>query len=200
SEVWTNTTNPQRTPRFVNVRSEEEGMIVAPQGLNEYEVVEENNQQTIAITLLRAVGEMGDWGYFPTPEAQCLDTYTFSYYLSFHGADDVTEMYEEAIHSPVPFTTTQASIQEGPLKTTDQFIDFTSDSGAITALKRNKETDNLITRFYNFRDADSDFEFKLDQYKPSHSNILEEKLEETTKDGTIKPFEIKTYIWEKLED
>lgn len=200
SDVWTNPTNPQRTHHFVNVRSENEGMILAPQGLNEYEIVEENNQQTIAITLLRAVGEMGDWGYFPTPEAQCLDTYTFDYYLSFHGEDDVKEMYEEAIHSPVPFTTTQASLQEGSLKATDQFMDFTSDSAAITALKRNKGTDDLITRFYNFMDEESDFEFKLDQYRPNHSNILEEKLEATTKDGTINPFEIKTYIWEKLED
>lgn len=200
SDVWTNPTNPQRTHHFVNVRSEEAGMVIAPQGLNEYEIVEENNQQTIAITLLRAVGEMGDWGYFPTPEAQCLDTYTFDYYLSFHGEDDVNEMYEEAIHSPVPFITRQTSLQEGTLKATDQFMDFTSDSVAITALKRNKGTDDLITRFYNFMDEESDFEFKLDQYRPNHSNILEEKLEEATKNGTINPFEIKTYIWEKLED
>lgn len=200
SEVWTNPENAQRTHRFVNVRDEDKGVIVAPQGLNEYEVVEQDDQQTIAITLLRAVGEMGDWGYFPTPEAQCLDTYTFEYYLSFHGEDDVEEMYEEAIHSPIPFTTTQAPMQEGTLKATDQFMDFESETAAVTALNRNKDTNDIVTRFYNYSTEDSDFKFTLDQHVPVESNILEDKLEQVKEEGTIKPFEIKTYIWEKLED
>ncbi len=32
----------------------------------------ETGDDTIAVTILRASGELGDWGYFSTPEAQCL--------------------------------------------------------------------------------------------------------------------------------
>ena len=42
------------------------GLAVANIGLYEYETV----SNTIAVTLLRAVGEMGDWGVFPTELSQ----------------------------------------------------------------------------------------------------------------------------------
>ena len=40
-------------------------MTVANKGLHEYEIL---GDDTIAVTILRASGELGDWGYFPTPE------------------------------------------------------------------------------------------------------------------------------------
>lgn len=173
SDVWTNPTNAQRTHRFVNVRSEDQGMILAPQGLAEYEIVAENNQQTIALTLLRAVGEMGDWGYFPTPEAQCLDTYTFEYYLSFHGENDIKDMYKEAIYSPIPFSTKQATLHDGKLKDTGQFLDVTGENIIVTALKRNRKTDAPVTRFYNFTEQESTFNLIMPNYKAHISTILE---------------------------
>lgn len=199
SEFWTNPTNPQRTHRFVNIRDDNAGIILAPQGLNEYEIVEQNNQQTIALTLLRAVGEMGDWGYFASPEGQCLDTYTFDYKLSFHGEDDIEEMYTDAIYSPVPFTTKQTSIHNGQLKSKNQYLSVEGTSIAVTALKRNRESDAPVTRFYNFMNKHSTFELDLLNYRAVNSNILEEKLDGNISDE-IKPFEIKTLIWEKKED
>lgn len=38
----------------------ENGVTIGNYGLNEYEILPDTN--TIAITLLRSVGEMGDWG------------------------------------------------------------------------------------------------------------------------------------------
>lgn len=196
SAVWTNPSNPQRTHRFINVRDASHGMVLAPQGLPEYEVIAENDQQTIGLTLLRAVGELGDWGYFATPEAQCLDTYEFGYQLSFHGAVDVAEAYKEAIYSPVPFTVKQTTVHEGDWAAEGQFLQVDGETIALTALKRKKETDELITRFYNFADKPATYKLKVDAYEAYASNILEEKFAKAG-EAEAKPFEIKTHVWEK---
>ena len=82
SKSWENPTNPQHQQAFVNIHDEEYGVTVGNFGLNEYEVTEDGQ---IAVTLLRSVGELGDWGYFPTPEAQCLGEHRFNYSIELHG-------------------------------------------------------------------------------------------------------------------
>lgn len=56
------------------------GILVANRGLYEYEILPDQ-ENAIALTLLRSVAEMGDWGYFPTPQAQMQGTYTMEYAL-----------------------------------------------------------------------------------------------------------------------
>ncbi|MBG4115652.1 alpha-mannosidase, partial [Pseudomonas aeruginosa] len=79
SDTWENPTNPQHQQAFVNVHDQNKGVTIFNEGLNEYEVLADG---TIAVTLIRCVGELGDWGYFATPEAQCQGEYTFKYGLS----------------------------------------------------------------------------------------------------------------------
>ena len=69
---WENPENPQHQQAFVSLYDDVKGVTVANKGLHEYEIL---GDDTIAVTLLRASGELGDWGYFPTPEAQCLRDY-----------------------------------------------------------------------------------------------------------------------------
>lgn len=198
SEAWTNPENPQRTHRFVQVRNNKQGVIIAPEGLNEYEIIEENEQQTMAITLFRAMGELGDWGYFPTPGAQCLNyDFTFNYSVSFHGAKD-KEAIKNAIYRPVNFSVVQTEKRSGSLPSSKQFLHVEGDHIALTALKRNKENDEPITRFYNFKDRSSLFSLKIDGYQPFTSTILEEQEDEQIAD-TAKPFEIITHKWKRKE-
>lgn len=197
SDAWTNPENAQRMHRFVNVRDDEKGLLIAPQGLNEYEVIQQEDQsQTLAITLFRAIGEMGDWGYFPTPEAQCLDTYTFDYSLRLHGQEDVAEAYKEAIHHAVPFVTAQAKVQNGELPNEGQFLAVEGDTIGFTALKRNRRTDKVVSRFYNFSTQESSFSLELKDkaLQPIRANILEEASNEETA-FVAKPHEIMTHIW-----
>lgn len=49
------------------MEDEKGGLLAANFGLYEYEILPEKDN-AIAITLLRAVGEMGDWRLFPRPE------------------------------------------------------------------------------------------------------------------------------------
>lgn len=197
SSAWTNPTNPQRTHRFVNVRSTDHGMVLAPFGLHEYEILAENNQQTIALTLLRSVGELGDWGYFPTPEAQCLDTYSFNFSLLFHGKNDVEATYKEAIHLSVPFTTSQTTLHEGTLPAAKQFLEVTGPHLAVTALKRKEGTNEPVTRFYNFTEQETTAELSMPDYVAQKSTILEEDITAEKQNNTIKPFEIVTHLWKK---
>ena len=78
---WINPDNSQRMNTFCVVgKDEEEGLLVATKGLYEYEVYRDG-KNTMGITLLRAIGEMGDWFYFPTPAAQMQGEYEYSYCL-----------------------------------------------------------------------------------------------------------------------
>lgn len=76
---WENPDNSQRMNSFCAVgKDEKEGLLIATKGLYEYEVYRDG-KNTTGITLLRAVGEMGDWFYFPTPAAQMQGEYEYSY-------------------------------------------------------------------------------------------------------------------------
>ena len=201
SAAWTNPTNPQRLRHFVNVRDEKVGVVVAPEGLHEYEIIAENNQQTIAITLMRAVGELGDWGYFPTPEAQCLNRYQFSYRLSFHGSSEasIQSAYRTAIASAVPFTTTQATLHAGRLPKQQQYLAVEGEAIVVTALKRNSDNNLPVTRFYNFTSDSAPYALNISGYQAFESNILEERLstQSVTASTTAQAFEIVTHIWDK---
>ena len=69
---WTNPSRCQRMQYFVAAQDGTDGLAVLNRGAYEYEVLSKRRQ--MAVTLLRCVGEMGDWGVFLTPGAQCLGT------------------------------------------------------------------------------------------------------------------------------
>ena len=73
-ENWINPSRCQRTQFFTAAEDEEGGLAVINRGSYEYEILPERKQ--IAVTLLRSVGELGDWGVFPTPDAQCIGPVT----------------------------------------------------------------------------------------------------------------------------
>ena len=61
---WENPSNTQHQQAFVDVCEAGAGLTVANFGLNKYEVLRDG-RNTIAVTLLRSVGELGDWGLLP---------------------------------------------------------------------------------------------------------------------------------------
>src|SRR5699024_2235788 len=102
SDEWTNPDHSQHQQDFVTVYDQSEGIVIANKGLNEYEVLRDS-RQTIAVTLVRSVREMGDWGYFPTPEAQCLGEQTASFRMyPFQGEEAKFEAYRDAYQYQLP--------------------------------------------------------------------------------------------------
>lgn len=193
SKSWENPTNPQHQQAFVNIHDEEYGVTVGNFGLNEYEVTEDGQ---IAVTLLRSMGELGDWGYFPTPEAQCLGEHRFNYSIELHGPEEKFSTYLHAYAAQIPFSTQQIKHHEGTLISKQQYLTIKSETFAITALKRSKFSDKVVVRGFNM----SSHLEKLEITKDNGKTVILNLLEEPTKQAVvpiIQPYEIRTIGFEE---
>ncbi|EGP5272971.1 alpha-mannosidase [Enterococcus faecium] len=193
SKSWENPTNPQHQQAFVNIHDEEYGVTVGNFGLNEYEVTEDGQ---IAVTLLRSVGELGDWGYFPTPEAQCVGEHRFNYSIELHGPEEKFSTYLHAYAAQIPFSTQQIKHHEGTLISKQQYLTIKSETFAITALKRSKFSDKVVVRGFNM----SSHLEKLEITKDNGKTVILNLLEEPTKQAVvpiIQPYEIRTIGFEE---
>ncbi|MCT0455107.1 alpha-mannosidase [Lactococcus cremoris] len=189
-ETWENPTNPQHQQAFVNLHNEEYGLTIGNFGLNEYEVTDSAN---IALTLLRGVGELGDWGYFPTPEAQTLGQHTFNYSLEFHGQPcERYETYQHAYVAQVPFSTvelTDSSVKKLP--SAGKILEIDNDKFAITALKRRESDNGLVLRGYNM--SGQPLNLHLEE-ETRILNLLEDEMKEADMQKEIAAHEIRTLL------
>ncbi|MGO4546060.1 alpha-mannosidase [Paenibacillus sp. 2TAB23] len=151
---WENPSNCQHMQAFIDVHDDHRGFTVAGKGLNEYEVLQDG-RNTVALTLLRAVGELGDWGVFHTPEAQCLGTNEAEWLLlPYAGEAERFEAYREAYRYPVPLTVIGASVHEGELPPVHDFLKWNGDQLAFSSLKVNEERGDSMARWYNLGSSD----------------------------------------------
>ncbi|MBO0436392.1 alpha-mannosidase [Vagococcus fluvialis] len=195
SSSWTNPTNPQHQHSFVNVQDENKGVTVSNFGINEYEIL--NDQNTIALTILRSTGELGDWGYFPTPEAQCIGENTIEFAVAFHTADDKFDSFKDGQAFQIPFSVKQTSIHEGELNTTQQFATIESDQFLMTALKRKEHEMDIVLRGYNLsNETSSNLSIEFPNYKGIRGTLIEE-VSDKEFTNTLTPAEIHTTIWSK---
>ncbi|HEY4537149.1 MAG TPA: alpha-mannosidase [Erysipelothrix sp.] len=196
SDRWENPTNPQRMQAFVNMFNDDYGVTLANKGLPEYEVLD---NRYIAITLLRATGELGDWGYFPTPGAQSLGENTMEYGLIFHDENTRFASYHHAKAFQIPFTNVQTTVKEGPLATSHQFVKLESEKAMMTALKRKENDTDLMLRVYNMDStAPAEIKVETDHEEAYKSNLIEE-YEGAFTQTELKPAEILTIGYKKGE-
>lgn len=200
SKEWENPSNTAHQQVFVNVQDETVGLTIATMGLNEYEVLPKD-KNAIAVTIHRGVRELGDWGIFPTPEAQCLGKHTVEYAIIPHGKDEAYASYKEAYAFQTVFISGEVNgtnvAKEQEFVSGEQFMKVESDAVAWTSLKVSEDTKEVVARFYNMADTESNLEVKVDGtlYR---SNVLEvEKLEKLNDTIKVRPFEILTVTTEK---
>lgn len=149
AKEWVNPSNCQHQQAFVSLTDGNIGLTVANLGLNEYEVLRDGSN-SIAITLLRAVSELGDWGVFPTPEAQCLGDHTVEFAIYPHAGDGIqSSTYAEAYMYPIPWSFVQVDVQIGLLPSTYQWLNWTGDKLAFSTLKMSQDNGDVIARWYN---------------------------------------------------
>lgn len=178
---WVNPSNTQHQQAFVDVSDEAAGagLTVANLGLNEYEVLRDG-RNTIAITLLRSVGELGDWGLFPTPEAQCLGEHTVQMMLIPHSGDGMASgAFAQAYQFQVPWTLCQTGVHAGTIASTYAPFQWESKELAFSSLKMNEETGDLLLRWYNMSSQPSELTLSsgMDQKFFYKTTILEELQE-----------------------
>lgn len=191
--AWENPSNCERSRSFIQLTEGDTTMTVGSRALHEYEILDHGK---IALTILRAVGELGDWGYFPTPEAQCLRDFTVHYSLEVH---DAASSYQ-AIHHVQAFQTdllaTRVSQHAGSLPADFEAIQHPvlgEERFCVTSLKQAEDCDNQLLRYYNL----SAEEVAL-QYESCGVNLLEEQIGLLpTKVG---PQEIRTEIMESYHE
>ncbi|WP_440112415.1 alpha-mannosidase [Paenibacillus sp. QZ-Y1] len=176
---WQNPSNTQHQQSFVDVSENDAGLIVANLGLNEYEVLQDG-RNTIAVTLLRAVGELGDWGLFPTPEAQCLGEHSFQIEIIPHdGNGAASGAYIEAYQFQVPWTLVQTEVHPGYLTPSNTPFAWQGIGLAFSSLKVNEDSGDVMLRWYNMTTDSATLKLAASQANPQpfetayKSNILE---------------------------
>lgn len=146
---WINPSNAQHQQAFVSLSDGVHGLTVANRGLNEYEVLRDG-RGTIAVTLLRSVAEMGDWGVFDTPEAQCLGEHVFEYAVYPHQGDAIrSEAYAAAYQYQTPWFARAIERQAGTLPAEYSALPWSGKSLALSAFKLSEESGDVIARWYN---------------------------------------------------
>ncbi|CAM3512246.1 alpha-mannosidase [Paenibacillus lupini] len=148
---WENPSNAQHQQAFADVSDGTQGLTIANLGLNEYEVLRDG-RNTIAVTLLRSVSELGDWGVFPTPEAQCLGEHTTQLLILPHGGDGAaTGAYADAYQFQAPWTSAQTGVHSGTLSPTHSFLAWEGEGIAFSSAKIAEATGDLMLRWFNMR-------------------------------------------------
>ncbi|MDR6878785.1 alpha-mannosidase [Bacillus sp. 3255] len=187
---WENPSNTQHQQAFVDVSEAGAGLVVANLGLNEYEVLRDG-RNTIAVTLLRAVGELGDWGLFPTPEAQCLGEHTARMELiPYSNSSMQSRAYAEAYQFQIPWTLCQTEVHGGSIAPTFGLFQWEGEELAFSSLKMNEGTGDLLLRWYNMRPQAAELKLKagIPHYYFYKSTILEEhgeRVDAAVSDGRL---------------
>ncbi|WP_214628748.1 alpha-mannosidase [Paenibacillus agaridevorans] len=199
---WRNPSNCQHQQAFVDVSGEAEGLVVSNLGLSEYELLRDG-RNTIAVTLLRAVGELGDWGVFPTPEAQCLGEHSFAMSLFPHdGESGRFQAYAKAYQAQTEWQSAQTGVHGGKLEPAASPLTWTGEALAFSSMKIAEESGDLMLRWFNMGGEPEALRLRLPEGAAQTyvSDILERHSDEVAVPGeqgynvvlNVRPFEILT--------
>lgn len=138
---WKNEDYTQNFNRFIQVKDENGGLTVSSIGVAEYE----NKEEGLYLTLYRAVGELGDWGYFKTEDSQMLKKMHFKLYLDIFNDEGITSQ-SKVLSKRVPYITTQ--VEEGEMLSSNSTVDIDIKNNMFSTLYQNDDG-NKILRIYN---------------------------------------------------
>ncbi|MBR5870453.1 MAG: hypothetical protein IKZ09_05415, partial [Clostridia bacterium] len=176
AETWINPFNTQRAEQFVMLNDARGGFVCAHRGLNEYEILQDG-RNTMALTLLRSVGEIGDWGDFPTPKAQCIGKYCLEYAL----IPFAEETREAAVSSAYVYASNALSAVDtdrhaGTMSAQNTFITLSDPMLRHAALKCAEDGEGLVLRLYNVDDKARTASVRVaDAVKAVYASELDER-------------------------
>ena len=196
---WNNPSACEHEQGFVSIDDGEKGIAVANIGLYEYEMLPDLDN-TIAVTILRAVGEMGDWGVFPTPKAQCLGiSETEIEIVPFKGDLISSGAYEECYQFRTDIITADTDGHDGVMPLDYSMINWQGNGLTLTGIKQKGNGEDIIIRWVNVSDKPTTLTIqKSDVIDNLYiSNIIEKKIKEIDSNNNyfnieVKPYEIMT--------
>ena len=185
-KTWKNPCYCQRIQSFFALedKNNSKGLLIAVRGLNEYEILRDG-ENTMALTLLRCIGELGDWGYFPTPDAQCKGEHTLCYSIVPFNETSKAKAYHEGFtfHGDTLFAK-QNGKHQGNEPASKVLVIAQGDYMSFSTMKKAEADSDAIVRFYNASDADTTLTFQFPQGKKALSavNLAETVQEENLAD------------------
>ena len=200
SKLWENPCKCEHQQSFVGLNDEKGGMLIANIGLYEYEILPEE-KNALAVTILRSVGELGDWGVFPTELSQQLRHITAEYEMTFFAGDLVeSNSFRSAYQFQVPYTVAQTKVHAGTLPAEKSWLTWEGERMMFSNLKEKAEGTDRMARFVNCSGEPTVLRIKKDASFETlyFSNILEEEVrpETANADGwyeiPVRGFEIVT--------
>lgn len=151
---WTNPSRCQRMQMLAAAEDEGGGLAVINRGVYEYEMLPE--EKAVAVTLVRSVGEMGDWGVFPTPEAQCQGRIAMDLGLLAYGGG---ALRQDGCRHVWQFQQDMPAFQifesDGVLPERGGFLDCAGEGLVFTALKPAEDNAGYVLRLFNALDEPS---------------------------------------------
>ena len=181
---WKNPCNAQRMQAFVVLESEigEASVMIATRGLCEYEVLRDG-RNTMALTLLRAIGDIGDWGVFPSPKGQMKGSYSFEYSIIPYVKSQRAEAYNEGYGYAYPAAMAVGTdLHSGTLKSCDKILDIDNRYVRLSAIKYAEDRDRVIVRLFNTHTESVKADIKLCSAikKARLTDLAEIEVEELT--------------------
>lgn len=194
---WTYPSKCEHQQGFVTMKDTDGGISVCNIGLYEYETL----GNTIAVTLVRAVGELGDWGVFPTELSQVQKELTFEYSIvPFKNEEDA---YCEVFGFQYPMITTQVFDFEGDALSNEMLI-WCGTGLKQTAFKNKMNGNDIIARWTNYTDCEQTLTIKKTEIIDNlyRSNVVEDEMDVISCDNgewkiKVRPFEILTVLVKK---
>ena len=185
--IWENPCYCQRIQSFFALFDGERGLAVAVRGLNEYEILRDG-KNTMALTLLRGVDQVGDWGYFPTPDGQCKGEHTLCYSLvPFDANQKETALQEAFTFHGDPLIARGCVAHAGALPAASSLFTLVGDTLSFASFKKTEKRNSATLRFYNTSAEAQDAVLVLHRPVKAvwRTNLAEERLERlTVENGT----------------
>ena len=191
---WKNPSNTQRMQAFFGLEDEQRGLIIAGRGLCSYEILRDG-KNTMALDLLRAVGEIGDWGDFPAPMMQVKGDHTLEYALIPYAAEEKAAAFENAYgFAQDRFYAIQTGKHEGSYMLNQPIISVEGDFITCTAMKQAEDGTGYILRVCNVSEEDQALKIE-GNCEIEETNLAEKLTEQLLNPQNIKvPMKkIKTY-------
>lgn len=203
-EAWKNPSGCEHQQNFVAMQDEKDGLLAANFGLYEYEVLPEQ-ENTIAVTLLRCIGEMGDWGVFPTPEAQLPGKHKVRYEIVPYEAQHMSRAFQEGYQFQNSLMTVQTTVHPGSGELSLGLLHWEGEGLQLTGCKCAEEGQDVILRFVNQTEEAITLHLEKESWFSGmyQSNVIEQRQTKIsaakTQDGKvfygalIRPHEIATF-------
>lgn len=171
------------------------GLAVLSDATKDYEVIEHDDQQTMAMglvrsTRLRIACDNRLWMEYPGDEsAQSLRSFSYRYAFMPHtGYWQEAGLYHNALAFNAPLKVCQFGRQEGKLPMQNSFLGIEGDQVMFSSLKKAEDRESMILRAYNptSTDCTTTIHVGMEVKNAYLCNMNEERQSELTiKDGAI---------------